>query len=40
VGYLTASFHRHAADINHLSTIGYDAWFTEQLAIPNTLHEP
>jgi uncharacterized protein (DUF1800 family) len=37
---MQATFGGSEADINHLSTIGYDAWFTEQFAKPNTLHEP
>ena len=37
---MQATFGGSEADINHLSTIGYNAWFAEQLAIPNTLHEP
>ncbi len=37
---MQATFGGSEADINHLSTIGYNAWFTEQFAIPNTLHEP
>jgi uncharacterized protein (DUF1800 family) len=37
---MQATFGGSEADINHLSTVGYDAWFAEQFAIPNTLHEP
>jgi uncharacterized protein (DUF1800 family) len=37
---MQATFGGSEADINHLSTIGYNAWFAEQFAIPNTLHEP
>ncbi len=37
---MQATFGGSEADVNHLSTIGYDAWFAEQFAIPNTLHEP
>jgi uncharacterized protein (DUF1800 family) len=37
---MQATFGGSEADVNHLSTIGYNAWFTEQFAIPNTLHEP
>ena len=37
---MQATFGGSQADINHLSTIGYSAWFAEQFAIPNTLHEP
>jgi uncharacterized protein (DUF1800 family) len=37
---MQSTFGGSQADINHLSMIGYDAWFTEQFAIPNTLHEP
>ncbi len=37
---MQATFGGSQADINHLSTIGYDAWFAEQFALPNTLHEP
>jgi uncharacterized protein (DUF1800 family) len=37
---MQATFGGSQADINHLSTIGYGAWFTEQFAVPNTLHEP
>jgi hypothetical protein len=37
---MQATFGGSQADINHLSTIGYDAWFAEQFAVPNTLHEP
>ncbi|HET6217567.1 MAG TPA: DUF1800 family protein, partial [Acidobacteriaceae bacterium] len=37
---MQATFGGSEAEINHLSTIGYDAWFAEQFAIPNTLHEP
>ena len=37
---MQATFGGSQADINHLSTIGYNAWFTEQFAVPNTLHEP
>ena len=37
---MQATFGGSEADINHLSTIGYNAWFTEQFAIANTLHEP
>ena len=37
---MQATFGGSEADINHLSMIGYDAWFTEQFAVPNTLHEP
>jgi uncharacterized protein (DUF1800 family) len=37
---MQATFGGSQADVNHLSTIGYNAWFTEQFAIPNTLHEP
>jgi uncharacterized protein (DUF1800 family) len=36
---MQATFGGSEADINHLSTIGYNAWFAEQFAIPNTLHE-
>jgi uncharacterized protein (DUF1800 family) len=37
---MQATFGGSEADINHLSAIGYTAWFTEQFALPNTLHEP
>jgi uncharacterized protein (DUF1800 family) len=37
---MQATFGGSEADINHLSAIGYNAWFAEQFAIPNTLHEP
>ena len=37
---MQATFGGSEADINHLSTIGYNAWFAEQFAVPNTLHEP
>ena len=37
---MQATFGGSEADINHLSTIGYDAWFNQQFAIANTLHEP
>ena len=37
---MQATFGGSQADINHLSTIGYNAWFAEQFAVPNTLHEP
>jgi uncharacterized protein (DUF1800 family) len=37
---MQATFGGSEADINHLSTIGYPAWFAEQFAVPNTLHEP
>jgi uncharacterized protein (DUF1800 family) len=37
---MQATFGGSEADINHLSTIGYNAWFSEQFAISNTLHEP
>ena len=37
---MQATFGGSQADINHLSTIGYDAWLAEQFALPNTLHEP
>jgi uncharacterized protein (DUF1800 family) len=37
---MQATFGGSQADINHLSTIGYSAWFAEQFAVPNTLHEP
>ena len=37
---MQATFGGSQSDINHLSTIGYNAWFTEQFAIPNSLHEP
>jgi uncharacterized protein (DUF1800 family) len=37
---MQATFGGSESDINHLSTIGYNAWFAEQFAIPNTLHEP
>jgi len=37
---MQATFGGSEADINHLSAIGYSAWFAEQFAIPNTLHEP
>ena len=37
---MQATFGGSQSDINHLSTIGYNAWLTEQFAIPNTLHEP
>ncbi len=37
---MQSTFGGSEADINHLSTIGYNAWFAEQFAIPNTLHEP
>jgi len=37
---MQATFGGSEADINNLSTIGYPAWFAQQFAIPNTLHEP
>jgi uncharacterized protein (DUF1800 family) len=37
---MQATFGGSEADINNLSTIGYNAWFAQQFAIPNTLHEP
>ena len=37
---MQATFGGSEADINNLSTIGYSAWFAQQFAIPNTLHEP
>jgi uncharacterized protein (DUF1800 family) len=37
---MQATFGGSEADINHLSAIGYSAWFTEQFAAANTLHEP
>src|SRR3984885_2838086 len=37
---MQATFGGSEADINHLSAIGYNAWFAEQFAVPNTLHEP
>jgi uncharacterized protein (DUF1800 family) len=37
---MQATFGGSQADVNHLSTIGYNAWFAEQFAIANTLHEP
>jgi uncharacterized protein (DUF1800 family) len=37
---MQATFGGSQADINHLSAIGYNAWFAEQFAIANTLHEP
>jgi uncharacterized protein (DUF1800 family) len=37
---MQATFGGSEADVNNLSTIGYTAWFAQQFAIPNTLHEP
>jgi uncharacterized protein (DUF1800 family) len=37
---MQSTFGGSQSDINHLSTIGYNAWFAEQFAVPNTLHEP
>ncbi len=37
---MQATFGGSEADINNLSTIGYDAWFAQQFAVPNTLNEP
>jgi uncharacterized protein (DUF1800 family) len=37
---MQATFGGSQADVNHLSAIGYNAWFAEQFAIANTLHEP
>jgi uncharacterized protein (DUF1800 family) len=37
---MQATFGGSEADINNLSNIGYPAWFAQQFAIPNTLHEP
>ena len=37
---MQATFGGSEADVNNLSTIGYNAWFAQQFAIPNTLHEP
>ena len=37
---MQATFGGSEADVNNLSTIGYSAWFAQQFAIPNTLHEP
>jgi uncharacterized protein (DUF1800 family) len=37
---MQATFGGSEADINNLSNIGYSAWFAQQFAIPNTLHEP
>jgi len=34
-----ATFGATDADIHHLSQIGYAAWFNEQFAMPQTLHE-
>ncbi len=35
-----ATFGATDADIHHLSTVGYDAWLNEQIALPGTSHEP
>jgi uncharacterized protein (DUF1800 family) len=37
---MQATFGGSEPDVNNLSTIGYNAWFAQQFAIPNTLHEP
>jgi uncharacterized protein (DUF1800 family) len=37
---MQATFGGSEPDVNNLSTIGYSAWFAQQFAIPNTLHEP
>jgi uncharacterized protein (DUF1800 family) len=37
---MQATFGGSEADVNNLSAIGYNAWFAQQFAIPNTLHEP
>jgi uncharacterized protein (DUF1800 family) len=37
---MQATFGGSEADINNLSTVGYSAWFAQQFAVPNTLHEP
>ncbi len=37
---MQATFGGSEADVNNLSTIGYNAWFAQQFAIANTLHEP